>query len=449
MSNLGSWLARTLGRTEGRPPDIPTAFKAEQYLLHDLRVEMQNDVAVIIPPLNHRVVTLKLTLAPERATLRTAQRELERAIVKLERSFQPTPGGLGITVAWGLGYFHRFVAGPAAHYLPVDNRASAAAGETRLAVLDAIKFPSDPEDVVLEDNDVAVLLRSDVVANIDAGSKALFESGLGFWEPTSIRHGFIGAGVPKRLATEAGVPGADKIPDAAQMFLGFTSSQKAALGGDLIANFEAIPGLTDQWPNGYFRFGSTMHLAHIREDLEAWYARDFQARVDRSFRPGLAVKPGTLTVNEGPSQVETQSEVASDLERHRIVGHSASLQPVTRLPSDLTDNYGNFYPSGTAVPQRADFNTLDDPFHWTADPARDRWSERPSPGLHFVVFVPTSDAFHRARRAMDGHYPDGTVLDIDPRSPDQGMNSVLRTTHRQNFLVPPRQHRAFPLAELV
>jgi hypothetical protein len=29
------------------------------------------------------------------------------------------------------------------------------------------------------------------------------------------------------------------------------------------------------------------------------------------------------------------------------------------------------------------------------------------------------------------------------------MNSVLRTTHRQNFLVPPRAHRAFPLAELL
>jgi hypothetical protein len=25
---------------------------------------------------------------------------------------------------------------------------------------------------------------------------------------------------------------------------------------------------------------------------------------------------------------------------------------------------------------------------------------------------------------------------------------VLSTTHRQNFLVPPRRHRAFPLAEL-
>jgi hypothetical protein len=26
---------------------------------------------------------------------------------------------------------------------------------------------------------------------------------------------------------------------------------------------------------------------------------------------------------------------------------------------------------------------------------------------------------------------------------------VLQTTHRQNFLVPPRRHRSFPLAELL
>ena len=49
---------------------------------------------------------------------------------------------------------------------------------------------------------------------------------------------------------------------------------------------------------------------------------------------------------------------------------------------------------------------------------------------------------------MDGVLPDGTRLDVGPRSRAQGFNSILRTTHRQNFLVPPRTHRSFPLAEL-
>jgi hypothetical protein len=113
----------------------------------------------------------------------------------------------------------------------------------------------------------------------------------------------------------------------------------------------------------------------------------------------------------------------------------------------VTDNYDNFYRAGTAIPQRADFNTLDNPFFYSANPRQNRYSSEPAAGLHFVVFVPTIDSFHRGRMAMDGRYPDGTVLKLKPRAYDMGFNAVLTTTHRQNFLVPPRAHRSFPLAE--
>ena len=62
-------------------------------------------------------------------------------------------------------------------------------------------------------------------------------------------------------------------------------------------------------------------------------------------------------------------------------------------------------------------------------------------------FNPSSDDFERNRLAMDGVFADGSV-GLAPRSRGQGFNSILRTTHRQNFLVPPRRHRSFPLAEL-
>jgi hypothetical protein len=100
------------------------------------------------------------------------------------------------------------------------------------------------------------------------------------------------------------------------------------------------------------------------------------------------------------------------------------------------------------VPHRADFNTLDNPFFWSADPQRDGMSDQPAAGVHFVVFNPTSDDFHRVRSAMDGVLPGGVRLEFPPSDRGQGFNSVLTTTHRQNFLVPPRRHRAFPLAEL-
>jgi hypothetical protein len=43
--------------------------------------------------------------------------------------------------------------------------------------------------------------------------------------------------------------------------------------------------------------------------------------------------------------------------------------------------------------------------------------------------------------------PDGRIP-FPPRDRNQGFNSILRTTHRQNFLVPPRRHRSFPLVGL-
>jgi hypothetical protein len=109
---------------------------------------------------------------------------------------------------------------------------------------------------------------------------------------------------------------------------------------------------------------------------------------------------------------------------------------------------GTVYPKGTAIPQRADFNTLDNPFAFSADPAHDKLSTDPVAGVHFVVFNPSGDDFERNRLAMDGVLPDGTKLEVSARSRAQGFNSVLTTTHRQNFLVPPRRHRSFPLAEL-
>ena len=76
------------------------------------------------------------------------------------------------------------------------------------------------------------------------------------------------------------------------------------------------------------------------------------------------------------------------------------------------------------------------------DPQRDNFKHEPSAGVHFVVFNPSGDDFERNRLAMDGVLPDGTKLSVPPGTRAQGFNSILTTTHRQNFLVPPRRHRA-------
>ena len=441
VDRMGSSPSRP--RARGLPP--------EQHLL-DQRIVHDNGIEVVVPPLHHQVVTAKLTVDPDRASLKDAQEALERVLRKLDSQFIANAAGLGVTVGWGTPYFRRYVSALAAEHVPLDVRASRERGRPTRALLDAIRFPSDPGETILEQNDVAVLLRSDNRGAIAYAAHAIFGDLEDLFRMTSVRKGFAGGGfgggkgLPKEMALAAGVRGADLIPDGAELFLGFTSTQRDGLGPPRIANLETL-GYTQP---GYFSYGTHMHVSHVLEDLEAWYLNfDFRSRVNTAFRPALDVPAGTQTVRQAPRDVATSAGVVRDFHRYRTIGHSSAIQLTSRLQRDVVGADGTVYRKGTAIPHRADFNTLDNPFFWTTDPSADGFSKTPAAGVHFVVFNPTSDDFHRNRLAMDGILPDGTRLPLPPRGRGQGINSVLRTTHRQNFLVPPRKHRSFPLVELL
>lgn len=435
--------------TESPPRRFGEGRAPEQHLLDGMRIADDNGVEIVVPTLHHEIVTAELAARPGR----DEQAALEEVLLRLERDYEGTPAGLAVTAAWGLPYFRRYVPAAAERHLPVDRRASTPRRSHR-ALLDAVRFPSDPGDVVLEDNDAAFLLRSDHQEHIQEGSEAIFTAMQGVLEMTSVRKGFAGGGfdggpgLPKQLAMAAGVPGADLIPDGSELFLGFTSTQRHALGPPRIVNFETL-GLVDLGPRSYFHGGTHMHLSHVFEDLEAWYLNfDFTERVDTTFRPRLSVDPGTKTVPQPPEEAASSDAVRNDFRRFGSIGHSSSMQSTSRLQADVIGADGTLYRKGTAIPQRADFNTLDNPFFWSSQPERDGMDRGPAAGLHFVAFNPTSDDFHRTRLAMDGVLPDGLPIPLEPRARGQGINSILRTTHRQNFLVPPRSHRSFPLVEL-
>ena len=433
VDQLAGSPARTVPPVAGLAP--------EQHLL-ELGTTESEGVEVVVPPLHSEIVTATVAAG---ADLRSAQHDLENVLRGLDGHYEANASGLGVTLAWGLPYFERLPAAWAEH-APHDVRAG------KPALLPPRRFPSDPEATILEDNDVAILLRSDTRAHIDDARTAIFA--LPDLKMTSIRRGFAGGGfagktsLPKRMAMAAGVRGADLIPDTSELFLGFTSTQKAGLGPGKIACFETL-GFVDL-RGGYFRHGTHMHLSHITEDLEAWYLNfDFGERVLTVFRPGLTgIKDGTQTVRQAPQDVSTQAELEKEFRKTGRFGHSGAIQPTSRLQQDVVGPDGTQYPKGTAIPQRVDFNTLDNPFVWSIDPARDTLSKTPAAGVHFAVFNPSSDDFERNRLAMDGVLPDGTKLPVGPGSRAQGFNSVLTTTHRQNYLVPPREHRSFPLAEL-
>src|SRR5581483_1354777 len=298
---------------------------------------------------------------------------------------------------------------------PFDRRAR------KPVLLPTRRFPSDPDTTRLESNDVAVLLRSDRLDHIDAARKAIFDD-LDVFDVASIRRGFAGGAfdggksLPQQLAVAAGVPGADLIPDGAELFLGFTSTQKAGLGPRLIANHETL-GFVDL-RGGYFHGGTHMHLSHINEDLEAWYLNfDFDERVLTAFQPGMTqVRPGAQTVPQGPGNVASAAETARKFRQTGRFGHSGPIQATSRLLQRVVGPDGTVYEQGTAIPQRADFNTLDNPFAFSSNPAEDKLDKTPAAGVHFVVFNPSGDDFERNRLAMDGVLPDGTKLEVSARS---------------------------------
>jgi hypothetical protein len=435
---------------------LTAAPRPEQYLLGGLRVVNELGIDVIVPPLHHRIVTAHVRVSGP-AKLAHASARLERALVALERRYPSTPAGLGVTVAWGLPYFRRLVPKLAdgrryPAYLPVDRGASKAQRKHVAAVLDATRFQSDSSDVVLGADDVAFLFRGDDVAHLDDAYHSLLEGLPDLFAVRSVRNGFVGGGfaagpgLAKQMALAAGIPGAELIVDGVQMFLGFTSTQKAAMAPDRIASFETLRGLTDQTPRSFWSGGAAMHLSHLNEDLERWWSQSpFIDQLRAMTRPGLSVPDKTYTIAEDISRVESASDVRSDLARFGGVGHSATIQTVSRLRADTRDAYGVIRPSGTAIIQRADFNTLDNAFASSA--VENEASATPAAGLHFVAFAPTSDLFNRSRRAMDGALGDGSSLPLDARAAALGFNSFIHATHRQNFLAPPRAHRSFPLVD--
>jgi hypothetical protein len=193
-----------------------------------------------------------------------------------------------------------------------------------------------------------------------------------------------------------------------------------------------------------------MHLSHLYLDIDTWYRSfDYNTRTKRMFSPRTpAQAAGTVTVPNGAAQVANLTDVKQDAATLHQSGHNSLLQQATRLGASITDNYGRPRAKGTAVPLREDFNTLDDPFAWApggVGPAN-------KPGMHFVAFVPGHHLFHRARLAMDGVLPDGTDLRQAPYSipaRDSGINGMMRASHRQNYVIPPRRNRSFPLVELL
>ena len=90
------------------------------------------------------------------------------------------------------------------------------------------------------------------------------------------------------------------------------------------------------------------------------------------------MRPNAQTVPQAPRDVSSERQVERGYHRFGAIGHSAAIQTASRLQRDTVADDGSVYRKGTAIPQRADFNTLDNPFFWSATAAADGMGEGPS-----------------------------------------------------------------------
>jgi hypothetical protein len=181
-----------------------------------------------------------------------------------------------------------------------------------------------------------------------------------------------------------------------------------------------------------------MHLSHVIDDLAQFYAptEPYSERVQHMFRSNPIPSVGNrdqFTDGGGPAILDNTFQGTQDAAanaagtntyhgQHRI-GHLSAVQRSSRAAD------------GTPMHIRADgpgFDNLDVP------------DGSVQPKLHFCIFVPTADFFrimrlHQASRDLTETY------NVDPNH--TGLERFITTTRRQNFLIPPRRHRAFPLVE--
>jgi hypothetical protein len=445
-----------------------------------------NGVLVRFGPVFCLFAPVRLTRNPTKAD----QATLANALNTIEAHYAFSPSGVITHISYGLPYFNRLPAGLVAANMP-----RLLSNTNRFALEEAVPSPTDvvqglvggpnapvPNvtkqtfnvNVVIERNDMLLSLRSDsttVVSDVlswlqgsgrlnGAAVPSPAFNGLLSFQTTRLQ--FTQIGMPRLVASHFSPPYLDQVNSSSPMWMGFTDQQVDSSGPAQICTFEGNSSarLTNATANSYFANGSIQHFSHVIEDLAQFYSRDpanpetFQERVQYMFRSnqvgtthGVPSEgtgdqfangggPATLAnVFQGTDSTlrsardsaglfqpgnQTQDATFTGLPR---IGHEAALQRSSRAAD------------GTPIHIRMDgpgFDAMDVP------------NGSNQPKLQFSIFVPTAEFFRAMRAnaaAQDFQVQFGVAGD------DNGLERFITTTRRQNFLVPPRVHRAFPLLE--
>lgn len=456
--------ASTLGILEGGWLPERIAHAAPQAL-----PDIQYDITSYIAPAQTidgvlfqfgPVHSLFLTAQLNRTPTISDQKVLANALNTIESTYAFSPSGIFSFISYGLPYFNRLPQNIVAANMP-----RLLSDKSRYALEEAVPGPTDVSQqnpsiaketfnipVVIESNDVLFTFRSDVLANITSveawlqGSNSL--NGKSVPSPafnnlftfTSARLMFLQLGTPATLAKQHSLPYASQINNKSPMWMSFSDGQVAGSGPAEITTFQgnASATFTTAKAGDYFYDGSIQHLSHLILDMEQFYLNEpYVQRCQYMFRSNPVPSPGygnQYKNGGGPTFLPNKFQGTGDAEKnaagintykgkHRM-GHITGLQRSSRA-SDKTPIHIRMDGPG--------FDMMDVPF------------VKNEPKTQFTIFVPTAD-FFATLRINQASLDLASEYNVSPKN--DGLERFLTATRRQNYLIPPRVHRAFPLLEL-
>ena len=428
-----------------------------------------------MPPVHTIFVTARLARTPSKADAG----RMESALRTIEANYPYAPGGVFTHVAYSDTYFGRLPSSVVSAHMPktIDFGQQAGgqpvlkravAGSTDVFPGNRVfklRRPAFNVPVRFEKNDILFTVRSDDVSfatdvvNWLSGSNSLvgrpiaspqFDAGM---TVTSKRHMFVQMGLPRNMAAVHGFPWASYVNPFSPMWMGFADQQVNASAPAPDVTFLGGHGikLTDARSGDYFDHGSIQHLSHVLLDLEQFYLNGrvpdagetdtrepYDERVQYMFTvpPELPPDPNDpFTDGGGPRNSGTRGAFipnvfrgADAAERHAQqfgrIGHNDGLHRSGRTAD------------GRPIHQRIDGPGFD---------SMDTIDRRNTPKLQFSGFFPSADFFANLRRNV-GAVDLLEKFKLDEE--DHGLERFISATRRQNFLIPPRRHRGFPLIEL-
>jgi hypothetical protein len=360
--------------------------------------------------------------------------------------------------------------------------------------------------VTIETNDIVFEMRSDNLNNLSnilawlQGSNNLngnivdSPDFFGLFNFDTPRVLFVQPGLPRKVADNAFANFSQgnllyefhgRINPDSSMVMGFVdqqvdSSAPSAQVVTFVGSSHAV--LTTAKAGDYFDNGAIAHVSHDIDDLFQFYAtpnqdsrrpdgEPFTERVQYMFRSnqinsGFFGLPtlnagnadqftnggGAAFVNnvfqgagaalaaaqdkDGKTTAQTNQDINATFTGTPRVGHEEALQRSSRAADGTPLHIRNDGPG---------FDTLDVPAFQDFPSGTNFAAGTTQFKLHFLAFVPTAEFFRQMR--VNAAAQDFQAQFLGGQDDDNGLERFITATRRQNFLCPPRRHRAFPLVE--